>query len=260
MKRILFITGALLIISLSLVAQEKNDDGEEKKLYTEALTQYQDENFEEASILFEKLISNGYSSYRLFYNAGNAAFKTGNIPAAILNYEKALLLKPFNEEIRYNLEIAKTYTVDNLEIIPEIFFIRWFKLFSLLLHSNAWAVISLVCFISTLTLAALFLFSSKYGIKKLSFTAAVIIIVFSILSFSLALTNKSQTTNNKEAIVFEPVVTGRSSPGTGGNELFVIHEGTKVFVIDKLGEWYEIKLSDGSVGWIPMDFVEKIIP
>lgn len=261
MKNILFILVASLIMNSSLWAEvNNNDEKEERVMYEEALTLYQDNNFEEASILFDKLIANGYSSYRLFYNAGNAAFKTGNIPGAILNYEKALLLKPFDEDTRYNLEIARTYTVDKLESIPEIFFVRWFRMFSLLLYSNAWAIISLCLFASSLLLLALFLFSSKYRIKKVTFIGAVVLFIISLLSFALALSNKSQTANNKEAIVFEPVVTGRSSPGTGGNELFVIHEGTKVKVVDKLGDWYEIKLSDGSVGWIPADFVEKIIP
>ncbi len=257
MKHVICVIGGLLMFLFAVQADETN---EEKLLYDKALTEYQNNNFEESLELFEKLIAGGYSSYKLYYNTGNAAFKTGNIPEAILNYEKALLLKPFNEDARYNLEIAKTYTVDKLEVIPEIFFIRWFKIFSLLLHTNTWSAISLGCFVMTLILLAVFLFSARYKLKKLAFILAVTLFVISLASFTLALTNKSLTTNNKKAIVFEPVVTGTSSPGTGGNELFVIHEGTKVEVEDKLGEWYEIKLSDGTVGWIPMNFVKNIIP
>jgi len=257
MKHVICVIVGLLIFLLAVQADETK---EEKLLYDNALTEYQNNNFEESLELFEKLIAGGYSSFKLYYNTGNAAFKTGNIPAAILNYEKALLLKPFNEDARYNLEIAKTYTVDKLEVIPEVFFLRWFKMFSLLLHTNTWSVISLGCFILTLILLAVFLFSARYKLKKLAFILAVTLFVISLASFTLALTNKSLTTNNKEAIVFEPVVTGTSSPGTGGNDLFIIHEGTKVEVEDKLGEWYEIKLSDGTVGWIPMNFVKNIIP
>ncbi len=247
----------LLIFLLSLQAEETN---EERLLYEKALTEYQNNNFQESLDIFNKLIASGYSSFKLYYNAGNAAFKTGDIPSSILNYEKALLLKPFNEDAKYNLEIARTYTIDKLEVIPEVFFVRWFKMFSLLLHTNIWAAISLVCFALSLALLAVFLFSARYRLKKLTFMGAVITFVISLLSFTLAIMNKSLTSNNNEAIVFEPVVTGTSSPGSGGNELFVIHEGTRVEIEDKLGEWYEIKLSDGSVGWVPMNFVKKIIP
>ncbi|MEA1887602.1 MAG: tetratricopeptide repeat protein [Bacteroidota bacterium] len=257
MKHVICMIAGLLMF---LLVVEADDTRGEKLLYDRALTEYQNNNFEESLELFQKLIASGYSSYKLYYNTGNAAFKTGDIPEAILNYEKALLIKPFNEDARYNLEIAKTYTVDKLEAIPEVFFIRWFKLFSLLLHTNTWSIISMACFAFSLILLAVFLFSARYKLKKQTFLLAVVLFVISLLSFALALTNKSLILNNNEAIVFEPVVTGTSSPGTGGNELFVIHEGTKVEVEDKLGEWYEIRLSDGTVGWIPMDFVRKIIP
>jgi len=248
---------SLLIFLLGMQAEEPS---EERLLYEQAITEYQNNNFQESLDIFNKLIASGFSSYKLYYNAGNAAFKTGDIPSAILNYEKALLLKPFNEDARYNLEVARTYTIDKLEVIPEVFFTRWFKMFSLLLHTNTWASISLVFFALSLILLAVFLFSARYRLKKLMFISSVIIFFISLLSFTLATMNKSLTSNNNEAIVFEPVATGTSSPGSGGNELFVIHEGTRVKIEDKLGEWYEIKLSDGSVGWIPMNFVKKIIP
>ena len=257
MKHFICMLGGLLVLVLTLQA---DDTKEERILYKQALTEYQNNNFEESFELFEKLIASGYSSYKLYYNAGNAAFKTGNIPAAILNFEKALLLKPFNEDAKYNLEIAKTFTVDKIETIPEVFFIRWFKMISLLVHTNTWSSLSIVCFALTLILLAVFLFSARYKLKKSSFILAVTLFVISLVSISLALTNKSLTLNNNDAIVFEPVVTGTSSPGSGGNELFIIHEGTKVEVKDRLGEWFEIKLSDGTVGWIPVNYVKKIIP
>ncbi|MGM0666818.1 MAG: SH3 domain-containing protein [Bacteroidota bacterium] len=257
MKRAIIMISILLIFLPCLAAEEKK---EETALYEKALEEYRNDNFSEALDIFEKLIAGGYSSYKLYYNAGNAAFKTGDIPSAILNYEKALLLKPFDEDARYNLEIARTFTTDKLEVIPDIFFIRWFNMLSLLMHTNAWASLSLACFVLSLGLLAVYLFSSRYRLKKMTFIGAVVIFLISIFSFSLAIRNKALTADNDEAIVFAPVVTGTSSPGSSGNELFVIHEGTKVEVEDKLGEWYEIKLSDGTVGWVPVNAVKKIIP
>ncbi|MBS0010611.1 MAG: SH3 domain-containing protein [Bacteroidales bacterium] len=257
MKYLIYIVAFLF---LPLTSLQADVDNEERILYERAINEYQNNNFEEAHELFEKLIAGGYSSYKLYYNAGNAAFKTGKIASAVLNYEKALRLKPFREDARYNLEIARSYTLDKLEVIPEVFFARWFKIFSLLLHTNTWAFISLGCFALSLVLLSVFLFSASYRLKKITFYGAVLVFTFSLLSFALALTNKSLTVNNREAIVFDPVLTGSSSPGTGGSELFVIHEGTKVEIEDRLGEWYEIRLSDGTVGWVPVNSIKKIIP
>ncbi len=257
MKHYIFITAVLIASFITVKAEDIN---EQQLIYEQALTEYQDNNYEKSLELFQKLIDNGYSSFKLYYNAGNAAFKSDNIPLAILNYEKALLFRPFNEDARYNLEIARTYTVDKLEVIPEIFFVRWFRMLSLLMHTNTWSAASLSLFALSLILLGVFLFSSGYRIKRAAFILSVTAFLLSALSLSLALTNKSLTANNNHAIVFEPVVTGSSSPGTGGNELFIIHEGTKVEIERKLGEWYEIRLSDGTVGWVNMSFVKKITP
>lgn len=257
MKHVICIISILIIFSATAQAEV---EGQKEAIYEEAVAEYRDNNFGESLVLFEKLIAAGCSSFELYYNAGNAAFKTGDLTTAILNYEKSLLYKPFNNDALHNLEIARSYTADNLEAIPEVFLIRWFRKFSLLLNTNDWALISLLSFAVALVLFAVFLFSARYKTKKYSFSGAVIIFIFSLLSFILSLTNKSLTWNNKEAIVVAPQLTGRSSPGTGGSELFVLHEGAKVKVEDRLGEWYEVRLSDGTVGWIPMDFVEKITP
>lgn len=257
MKHVICMISILMTFSLAVQAEVT---GEKEVIYEEAVAEYREDNFKESLALFEKLIAAGYSSFELYYNAGNAAFKTGDIPTAILNYEKALLFKPFNDDALHNLEMARSYTADKLEAIPEVFFVRWFRKFSLLLNTNDWALISLLSFTVFLVLLAVFLFSARYKTKKYTFGGAVIIFLVSLLSFVLSLTNKSLTWNNKAAIVIEPQVTGRSSPGTGGRELFVIHEGAKVKVEDQLGDWYEIRLSDGTVGWIPMNFIEKITP
>lgn len=255
-----YIVTAIIILLTALSPCKASDVKEAREVYTRAMEEYKEGNFREAYELFNNLIDKGYSSFSLYYNTGNAAFKTGEIPSAILNYEKSLLLKPFNKDARYNLEIAKTYTVDKLEVIPEIFFIDWLKILSLTMRANYWAVGALLFFTVSVVLLAVFLFSDRYRIKKLSFAGAIALFILFLVSLGLGLTNRSLTANNNEAIIFEPVVTGSSSPGTGGNELFVIHEGTKVEILDKLGDWYEISLSDGTIGWIPADNAKKIIP
>jgi len=247
------LTAILLLINVFISSAQ-----DENVIYDQAVSHYSENDFTEALAGFERLMANGYSSFSLFYNAGNAAFKTGNVPESILYFEKALLLKPFNEDARYNLEIARTYTIDNLEVIPELFFVRWIKMFSLIIGVNVWAMISALSFILTLTGVSVFLFSVRHRIKKITLILSVVLLFVSIFSISFSLVNRSITQRGNEAIVFEPVVTGKSSPGTGGTDLFVIHEDTKVSIEDNIGDWIEIRLSDGNVGWISKEFVQKI--
>ncbi|MCD4769633.1 MAG: SH3 domain-containing protein [Bacteroidales bacterium] len=231
---------------------------EEKMVFDKGVEQYGSGDYQGAIKTWEKLVSSGFISPDLYYNLGNAFFKDGGIPGAILYYEKALLIKPFNEDIQYNLEIARSYTVDSFETISELFYIRWFKMISLMFSSNYWALISLILFICTLGLLLIYLFSGRLNVKKLSFIAALFLLISSIITISFSYQNRIITIKKRDAIIFTPVVTGKSSPDESGNDLFVIHEGTRVKIEDELGEWYEIRLSDGNVGWIRSEDVRKI--
>lgn len=226
--------------------------------YYEGINHYSEGNFDQALSTWIELADAGFSSPELYYNIGNAAFKTGKIPLSILYYEKALLKHPFNEDIRYNLEIARSFVVDRFNTIPELFISRWFRMVSLLFSSNGWAVISLITFTLSLILGLLYLFSGSISIKRISFIVASVAMLISFAAISFSYGNRSVTVRNRNAIIFAPVVTGKSSPDPSGKDLFVIHEGTKVKVEDEVGGWYEIRLSDGNVGWIPVGDAEKI--
>lgn len=197
------------------------------------------------------IYNTGYRSATLNYNIGNAYFKLNNIPGAILFYERAYLLKPADNSINYNLQIARSLVVDKFEEIPELFLVRWFDFMSLLLSTNLWAVISLTSFVLSLFLFSIYIYSKKYRLKVLGFWAALLLFFVSAVSFSFTLRNRSLVYDSNEAIIFASSVNGKSSPDTSGTDLFVLHEGSKVTIEDKVGEWYEIKLSDGNSGWVP---------
>jgi tetratricopeptide (TPR) repeat protein len=204
------------------------------------------------------IYNNGYRSAALEYNIGNACFKLNNIPRAILFYERALLLDPTDENINYNLQIARSLVADRFEDIPDLFFVKWFNYLALVNSTNGWAVISLVSFLLSIILLAFYLFSSAYRFKIGAFWSAVFLMIVFLLSLSLSIRNRSLVHDSNNAIIFSPVVNGKSSPDSSGNDLFVLHEGTKVSVEDRLGDWYEIRLSDGNKGWIPSTSLEII--
>ena len=171
---------------------------------------------------------------------------------------RALLLKPGDEDIRYNLQIARTLVVDKFVEIPELFFIRWYDFISLSLSSNLWAKISIISFIIFLCSLSLYIFTSRYRYKVIGFWLALFLLLLSIASVSFSMRNKNLIYNNPKAIIFNPLVNWKSSPDNSGTDLFVLHEGTIVTIEDMVGGWYEIRLSDGNKGWIPSNSLEKI--
>lgn len=243
----------LLIPGLTARSQETAD-----LKYTEGVRLYSESKYQDAVDKWMELYNTGYRSASLNYNIGNAYFKMNNVPGAILFYERAHLLKPADEDILYNLQIARTMVVDKFVEIPELFFVSWFNFLSLSLSSNLWAKISLASFVLFLLLFSLYIYSSKYRLKVIGFWISLLMILISIFAFSFSSRNKTLVYNNPKAIIFSPLVNGKSSPDNSGTDLFILHEGTKVTVEDEVGEWNEIRLSDGNKGWVPSNCLKKI--
>jgi len=220
---------------------------------------YAKNKFEDAISGYKSIIDSGVESSAIYYNLGNAYFKTNNIPKAIVNYERALLLNPNDEDIKYNLELANTFIIDKIESIPPFFLKLWLNNFSMLMQSNNWAIISISGFIIFLIFSLIYLFTNKIVVKKLSFWFGIVIFIISISAFGFANRNKNLLTKNNTAIIMASSVTAKSTPDESGTDLFVVHEGTKVKVNDKIGNWVEIKLSDGNKGWILSQQLEQIV-
>ncbi len=250
---ILLLPVFLMVFPVHSFSQETTD-----KKFRTGSESFSSGNYEKALELWMDIYKTGYRSAELEYNIGNAYFKLNNIPGAILFFERAYLLKPGDEDINYNLQIARTLVVDRFEEIPEIFFVRWYNLLALSLSTNTWAKISITTFILCLLFLSMYFYTSKYRFKVLGFWLAVLFIIVSLTSLALTLRNKTMVYDSQKAIIFSPVVNGKSSPDNSGTDLFVLHEGTKVTVDDEVGEWYEIRLSDGNKGWIPANSLEII--
>jgi len=246
----------LLYVSLivnNIMAQET---GSEK--FDQGVKYYSSGSYKEAADIWTEIYNTGYRSASLNFNIANAYFKLQNIPQAILFYERAYLLDPTNEDINYNLQIARTLNVDRFQAIPELFFVRWYNLISLLLSSNRWAFIGISAFVLCLLFLSLYIFSTRYLNKVTGFWLAVFFLFVTASSLAFSQRNKYLVYDSHKAIIFRPVVSGKSSPDISGTDLFVLHEGTKVSIEDEVGEWYEIRLSDGNKGWVPSNSLNII--
>jgi len=216
---------------------------------TEANAEYAAENYEKAADMYEKILQEGESA-AIYYNLGNAYYKMRKLGPAILNYERALMRDPGNEDVRYNLEMANSQTIDKFESIGRFFLLNWIDALSSLYGTNAWAYISIISFILTLILAGVFVFARVSWAKKAAFFAGIAVFIISITTFGFSGKQREKLIMHEYAIIFSPTVTVKGSPDTSGTELFLLHEGAKVKIKRKLGSWIEIQSIDGNVGWV----------
>ena len=219
---------------------------------------YIKEDYATAAQIYEGLLSDGESA-DVYYNLGNSYYKLGEIAKSILNYERALLLQPGNGDIRANLEVARAKAIDKVELVPEIFFISWIKSLINIMSVDAWAWWGIVSFLFFIVALYFFIFSKQVVLKKIGFTASIVLLIITVCANIFASEQKEHLVNRTSAIVMNPSVTVRSTPSESGTSLFILHEGRKVSIKDKsMREWTEISLEDGKVGWVPASSIEVI--
>lgn len=224
----------------------------------EAEDAYAGKDYNKAIELYESILNKNGESAAVYYNLGNAYYKMNKIAPAILNYERALLLEPGDGDIRFNLQMAKQKTVDQIEPLDTFFLSKWFDHIQNMAAADSWATLALVCFLLFIGCLILFFFSRRLVLRKGGFYAGLLLMVIIIFANIFAANQKKELETKNTAIVFAPTVTVKSSPNESGTDLFILHEGTKVIIKSTLGEWSEITLEDGNVGWMPSNKMEII--
>jgi tetratricopeptide (TPR) repeat protein len=248
----------LIILFSSVIVVEGLSQETNTEKFNQGVTYFTSGNYKDALEVWTDIYNTGSRSANLNYNIGNAYFKLNDIPDAILFYERAYLLNPADENINYNLQIARTLIVDRFQEIPELFFIKWYNFVSLFLLTNTWAKFSIISFIFCLLLFSLYIYSSRYRHKVSGFWLGVFFFILATSSFAFSVRNKKLVYDSHKAVISSPQISGKSSPDNSGTDLFVLHEGTKVSIEDEIGEWYEIRLSDGNKGWVPLNSLSII--
>lgn len=228
----------------------------------EAQKAYDGGEYRQAVELYQKEIQSqkeaGKVSPELYYNLGNAYFRLNETSLAILNYERAQLLDPGDRDIRHNIEYAKTKIEDKILVADNFFLSMWMDGLQNLLTSNTWAVLSIIFFLIFIASLVLFFFSPKLALKKAGFYSGVVMIVFLIFTNIFAVNQKDKIENRNTAIIMAGSAPVVSSPTGTSKELFILHAGTKVDVLKQDGNWFEIEIDNGSIGWIQKDKLEII--
>lgn len=255
LRKVATVVILLLSLGASMNIQAKDLDS----LWTAGVQAYTDGKFADASTAWTSIEESGQKSAKLYYNLGNAWFKQGNYPKAILNYERALRLDPSYSDARYNLEFTGNFVQDKIEPVPEFILKSVARKVCYVMSSNVWAVIFLVLLAAALMMGLLFLLGSSVGKRRAGFYCGIVLLLLSAGALSFSAWQKSDSMKTDTAIVMSPVSSVKSSPSSGSSkDLFVIHEGTKVTILDEVGSWKNISLADGRQGWIPAADLEVI--
>ncbi|EKD32385.1 MAG: hypothetical protein ACD_77C00104G0001 [uncultured bacterium] len=247
-----FLTIAITFFSNSVYAQDVRElwkNGNEKYTqgqYTEALENYL------------KIEESGFTSEVLLYNIGNTYFKLKENGKSILYFERTLKMNPSNKDAQNNLTLAKEYSLDKIEEVPEFILTTWVKDINYSLSSDMWSYISLFLFAAVALLLLSFKFAFTSRLRKLSFFLGMIALLFGIFAAAFAWTQRRDFMLRDSAIVMKLVSSVKSSPDNSGKTLFILHEGTKVKLLEELGGWKRIELADGRQGWIISIDIEKI--
>lgn len=215
-----------------------------------ANTAYSKGDFEKSIRLYESIANKGLESAELYFNLGNAYFKSNNIAFAVLNYERAKKINPNDEDINVNLKLVNQKIEDKIDAAPQLFLIQWKNGIVDMMSEKAWSICCILLLVIALILFAIFISFSNRGFKQVGFFGGIIFILFAVATFFIAQHKYNQTKYSSDAIITSGSVTVMGSPNEKGTKLFILHEGTKVKISQENDGWTEIKIANGNVGWI----------
>lgn len=215
-------------------------------IFEKANTLYQQKEYSAAVAMYDSIVNEGFAHAETYYNLGNAHFRLGNLGMAILNYEKALKMNPDDEDAQHNLALANKQVIDEFNVLPTPAMQRIFGDISSVFSSSVWAYFGIGFFVLMALFASIFLY-----VKRQSIFIVLLIITLALGAFAEFMAfGKNQLEQQQFAILTEANSYVKSAPADAAEDLFILHEGTKVKVLDAFGEWMKIKLPDGKIGWI----------
>ena len=219
---------------------------------------YAAEHYQQAAQQYESLLKQGISA-DIYYNLGNCYYRMDDMTQAVLNYERALLLSPGDRDIRLNLQMARSKTIDKVVPESEMFFVTWYHSLVNLMSVDGWARTAIVSLILVIILALVYLFGDRIWLRKVGFFGGFLLLFVFLLSNLFAYQQRQVLVHRSGAIIIRSAVNIKSTPAQNGTDLFILHEGTKVTITDdSMKDWREIRVADGKEGWLQTKDIEII--
>ena len=248
----------ILLLAIPSVSQAQQQDYMDS-LWNAANTAYTEGRWADAAADYTMISDSGLESARLYCNMGNAYFKDGNVPMAILYYERALKLDPSYADARFNLDLLNSGIQDRIDPVPELILKTWTRNLCYISDSDTWTVMFLLFFALFCAMLLLFISGRSVAARRTGFFTGIAVLLLCFTCLSFAIWQKKDYMRADEAIIMRPVASVKSSPSSeASKDLFILHEGTKVRLIDQVGNWTNIELADGRQGWMQSDDMEVI--
>ena len=251
MRRV-FLMLLLSVVSVALRAQSADE------LWMQGNEAYANGDFRKAVECYDAVVKLGRVNEKVYYNLGNAYFKEENIAQSILFYKRALRLSPNDNDIRFNLTVVNGYVRDRVEVMPEFFLLTFIRSLRIALSSNGWALVSLALLFTGFGSLLLFTHMEALNIRKSGFYGALVCAVLFSVSLCFSLAQRKDIVNSNEAVIVSSSVAVKSSPDNTGKDLFILHGGTVVKMVNRIGDWREIMISNGNKGWVDIHSIEVI--
>jgi tetratricopeptide (TPR) repeat protein len=227
-------------------------------VFDQATDSYNDGAYEIAIDLYKSILDSGEHSAELYYNIGNSYYKLNDIPNSIYFYEKALILAPHDAEILNNLGYAQQMTLDAIDTLPETGLARFYKKLTNALLFDQWAYLAIVFMFLFILLYVLFYYSRYSSRKRWAFIGSITCLFVSLATIAFAYIAQSDSNANRPAIIFTDEIAIQAEPNTASGEVFVLHAGTKVHVLEALNDWNKIRLADGKTGWVASEHLKLL--
>lgn len=247
---------SLFFVLLLFVKTASAQDG--NLLLQQAADAYSNGDYQTAIDQYEQVLAGGQDAFEVYYNLGNAYFKNNQIAPAILNYERAARINPADADLQHNLAMAKSRTVDKVDMLAVPEFVSGYKSFVNATPADRWGTLSILAFVLMLVAIGAFLYLSRRWMKQLALGTGGVLALLAIAFFFFGWQQTNWLNSRKEAIIFQPSITVTSTPDKTGEELFVLHEGTKVRIVERFRDWIRVRIGDGNTGWVPEKVAKEI--
>ena len=250
MKKILILSWMIMQLSCSMALAATKAEAD--KLYG-------NEHYREAAECYQTILKQQGEAAEIYYNLGNCYYKLDEIPQAVLNYERASLLDPGDADIRANLALARGKTIDKVVPPSEMFFVTWWRDMTRCMSIDAWMTLGIVAFVLMLAGLLMYMFLTSLALRKCGFYGAVAMLVLTLVANLSAISQHADQVHRSTAIIMAPAITVKSSPSQTSTDLFLIHEGSKVVILDAtMRDWMEVQFEEGKQGWVPVSALEVI--
>ena len=253
-----YLNSSGLLLLLSVFVNSVNGQDDLRSIFEQGNVSYQEGRYDEAIESYNEILLQGYVHADVYYNLGCAYLKEDRLGLAILNFERALELKPLNRAFKHNLKLAQDLTEDDFSVIQGFFVARWLENLTRLISSNAWALLSVLFFMLAVVSILVWLLSKNVNLKKPTFIAGMTFLFLFTGSVVFGRWKSNLEQENPLAIILQSEIPLLIAPDHSSKEVLRIHEGLKVKIVDQIGDWYKIELSNKEVGWVLRSSLERV--